>query len=319
MIKDCIKEGFTLANRNLQLVVIRIVVTLINLFAMLIFMGVPLVAIIAYLGIDLANAEELFPHLISNPLEFISRYFGAVLIAGISFVFYLAIVSLINLYVAGGTIGVLRSAVSSSDYRFSLSLFFKESGTHFTRLLWLLSLLLFVFSLALIILGIAGGAGFIAAQSLKSSESFIGIFLSSFLTVTATVISILVFIAGFMYTFYSMIISVMEERGAVESIKKTHDLLKSRPQAILLFFILFAGVITINILFFGIKIPFDMIPLLAPFVNLAITIVNSVFQSYVAVFVWSSLIIYYLKVQPVRDFFSNGAKDSVDEPGDYEI
>ena len=319
MITDCIKEGFALANRNLQLVAIRIVVKLINLFAMLIFMVVPLVAIIAYLGIDLANADKLLPLLLNDPLEFILKYSGAILIALISLVFCLTIVSLIDLYVIGGTIGVLRSATAESDYKFSLSSFFKESGSNFARLFWLLSLLLLILSLTLIIMSVAGGAGIIAAQTLKYSESLIGIFLSSMLTVTSIVVSIFVIIAGFMFAFYSMIISVMEGKGSTYSIRVACGFLKSRPQAMLLYLILFAGVIAIHIIFFGVKIPFNMVPFLAPFINIAITIINVVFQSYVAVFMWSSLIVYYLKVNTVRDFDSNGVKASHAGQGDLEI
>ena len=293
---ECIKEGFNIANKNLQLVFVRIVVTVINMVSFFIFLGIPVLFAIIYMGFDLAHAKDLLPFLIENPVKFVSRYMALIFLVGSSFVLYLTFVSILYLYSLGGTLGVLRASAVNIQYKFSLSSFFKEANRNFGRLFWLISLVslgatvLFVafavsgVIIAAIIHVLAGGGG-----------GILELFFSSFIMVSVTILSIIFFTACLIFTGYSMVVSVMNGNGSMDCIKKTFDFLKQKPEAFLFYFILFAGSIIANGLFFFLKMPFNAVPVLGPVMNISLTLFSAVFQSYLALVIWSSLIIYYVK------------------------
>jgi hypothetical protein len=87
----------------------------------------------------------------------------------------------------------------------------------------------------------------------------------------------------------------MNGKGAVDCIKKTFDFLKQKPEAFLFYFILFAGSIIANSIFFVLKMPFNMVPVLGPVMNIVLTLFSALFQSYLALVIWSSLIMYYVR------------------------
>jgi len=98
-----------------------------------------------------------------------------------------------------------------------------------------------------------------------------------------------------MFCVYSMVVLSVERKGAVDSVKKTFDFLKERPGAFLFYMVLFAGVVAANLVFFFLRIPFGVMPAIAPFFTLFISLLNAFLQSYITVVIWSSLIVYYVK------------------------
>ena len=78
MIIETIKDGFKLANRNLQLVIIRIIVTFINLAGLIVFLALPVLVAIAFLGFDIDQATDMLPSMLDNPFDIVSRYLGLV-------------------------------------------------------------------------------------------------------------------------------------------------------------------------------------------------------------------------------------------------
>ena len=296
MILECIKEGFNLANKNLQLVFIRIAVTIINLVSFFISLGIPVLFAIIYMGFDLAHAKDLLPFLAENPGKFVSRYMGLVFLVGSSFVFYLTFVSILFLYSLGGTLGVLRTSAVNIQYKFSLSSFFKESNRNFGRLFWLISLVSFGATVLFVAFTVSGVLIAAIIQVLAGGGGgILELFFSSFIMVSVIILSIIFFSACLIFTGYSMVVSVMNGNGSMDCIKKTFDFLKQKPEAFLFYFILFAGSIIANSLFFVLKMPFNAVPVLGPVMNISLTLFSAVFQSYLALVIWSSLIIYYLK------------------------
>lgn len=292
MIIGCIKEGFHLANRNYQLVLLRIIVVIINFISLLFFLGLPIIVAVAYMGFDLSHAVDLLPDFMENPLNLLSRYLGLVFLIGISFIFYLTFVSTIFLYSLGGTLGVLRNSAVNIQYRFSLSSFFKEAKIIFSRLFWLVSILFLIFIALFAAVIISGGvvAGFM--QGFSWSETTLKVFLSSFVFLSTIVFGIIIFFSWFIFTVYSILCLVIEEKGPADSIKNTFNLLKRTPQAFLFFIILLAGAIAVNLVFFIIMIPFGMLP----FLDIVLYCVSVVFQNYLAIVVWSALTVFYTKV-----------------------
>lgn len=294
MIIECIKEGINLTNRNLQLVFLRIAVTIINLAALFIILGVPVIIAITYLGFDWLHAKDLLPFFIDNPWEFVSRYLGLLFLIGMSFIIYIIFSSLLFLYVLGGTLGSLRNSAVNNRYRFSLSSFFREANGNFSRLFWLFTFMLFVIAILALMLVVSGGIMTVLVQA-SDFEETLQTFLNSFIAILFAIFGILLFLAGIVIGVYSVVAAVVERDGAVDSVRRASDFIKEHPQAILFYVILLMGFIIANIVFYGVRIPFDLIPFIGPLVNIVIYLVNAFFQGYIAVLVWSALVIYYIK------------------------
>jgi hypothetical protein len=291
MMIECIKEGFHLANRNYQLVFLRIIVAIINFISLLFFLGLPIIAAVAYMGFDLSHAVDLLPDLMADPFNLLSKYLGFVFLIGISFIFYLTFVSTIILYSLGGTLGVLRNSAVNVQYRFSLSSFFREANSIFSRLFWLVSILSLVFIVLFIVIILSGGvaAGFM--QGFSWAETTLEVFLGSFVFLSTIIFGVIIFFSWLILTVYSLICLVIEGKRPADTIKNTFNYLKKTPQAFLFFIILFAGAVAINLVFFIIMIPLGMLPL----VDIALYLVSVVFQNYLAIVVWSALTVYYSK------------------------
>jgi len=291
MIRECVREGFYLANKNIQLVVICVVVSVIHLISLVVFLGLPVIAAILYLGFDLAQAKDMFPFLATNPFDFISQYLGLIALMLISFLLYLSFSSLLFLYALSGTLGVLKWSAVNVQYSFSLSSFFKEAGINFSRILWLISLVLLVMTVVCIGVIITGGLAAAHANTMMETGSTVELFFSSFVFLSMVIFSILVLLAGLVFGVYSLVVLVTEQEGVLDSIGRTFNFLRQTPGAFLYYLILIAGFIAVYAVFYGLQIFLSVVPFIWP---LAYTL-SVLFQSYLAMVLWSSLIVYYVK------------------------
>ncbi|UCH79718.1 MAG: hypothetical protein JSW20_08135 [Nitrospiraceae bacterium] len=291
MIIETIKDGFRLANRNLPLVVVRIIVTVINFAGLAVFLGLPVLIAIAFLGFDLAQAKDLLPSMMDNPFDVVSRYLGFVFLLVAAIMLYMVFSSLLILYSFSGIMGVLRSAAVNTQYTFKVSSFFREAGRNFPRLFRVLSLVLLM-TLALIIFTlIIGGISATIMNTISGTESTIEVFFSSFITIFIAIMSIVIILASIIFTVYSLVISVVTMEGATASISSAYNFIKEKPQALVFSIILFFGMIAVNAVFFSLQIPIQFMPFMTPFVYL----LNALGQSYLIIVMWSSLILYYIK------------------------
>jgi hypothetical protein len=299
MIIECIKDGFALTNRNLQLVVIRIIVSVINVIALGVFLGIPVIAAIAYLGFDVAYARDMLPYMAHNPLEFVSRYLGLALLLVFASLSYLFFASMFFLYTLGGILGSLRNSFTNTGLKFSLPSFFREANANLSRLFWLLSLIFLGIMVLLISFAIIGGVMVLVMSALSAADGTLNMFLRSFAAVFMIIICVLTLLASVIFSVYSAVISVAEEKGAMASVKITLGFLKSKPQALLFFIVLILAVIAASLIFFSVQIPLRIIP----FMSVVTFLINSCFSSYLAVVMWGSLVAYYMRASgsPVYD------------------
>lgn len=291
MITECIKEGFKLANKNVQLVIISTVVSIINLVSFFVILGLPVVAALVYLGFDLAQARDMLPSILRDPSEFVSNFIGVIFLLVTSFVLYLAFTSVLYVYALGGTLGVLKDSAVNIQYEFSLASFFKEAKINLSRLMGLISVVMLGVIVLFIIFMITGGIAAAVINAVSKSRSMLEMFFSSFALLSIVVFSIVVVFAGLVFGVYSLVVLVTDGKGVVDSIGRTYNFLKQTPEALLFYLILIVGFIAANAVFFGIQIAVSVIPLFVPLVY----IINTVFQSYLAIAVWSFLIVYYVK------------------------
>jgi hypothetical protein len=295
MIIECIKEGFILTHKNWQLVLLRMIVALINIMVFFIFIGLPIFITITYLDMDITHAKELLPYLFKNPLEFISRYLGLVFLIAVAFIFYLVFSSLLFLYALSGILGVLKDSAVNIQYRFNLSSFFKGAKKYFFPLFWLICLLLPGFIIMFIIFIVSGGIGVTVLQTLVGTGTRIGMFFNLFFILSIIVFGTILLLTAIVFIVYSVMVSVIEEKGVLGSIKRTFNFLKDKPVAFLFYIILLIAIITANLLLFIIETPFNMIPVMKPLINVAFYLINTIFQSYLSIVLWSSLLVFYIK------------------------
>jgi hypothetical protein len=299
MIIECIKDGFALTNRNLQLVVIRIIVSVINVIALGVFLGIPVIVAIAYLGFDVAHARDMLPYMAHNPLEFVSRYLGLALLLVFALLSYLFFSSMLFLYTLGGTLGSLRNSFTNAGPKFALPSFFREANANFSRLFWLLSLIFLGITVLLIAFAIIGGIMVLVMSALSAADGTLNMFLRSFAAVFMIIICVLTLLASVIFSVYSAVISVAEEKGSMESVRMTLGFLKSKPKALLFFIVLIMAVIAASLIFYSVQIPLRIIP----FMSVVTFLINTFFSSYLAVFLWGSLVTYYMRASssPVYD------------------
>lgn len=289
---DYLKKGFILANRNLQLVFIRITVTIINIFGLLVFLGLPVALAVTFLGYEIIHAQNLLPYFMERPHEFLSRYLGFIIFLGISVICYLIFVSVMIIYTLGGTLGVLKNSAVDAQCRFSLSFFFREANKNFSHLFWLLSLESLIFTGLFIVFLIAGITSITSLHGFSDLANFTEIFFSSFALLSIAVFSIITFAAYLVIMIISVIVSTIEGGGSGDTLKKTFVFLRKNPQAVLLTLLLFVGLIAMNIGFFTFKFSLNLIPLFFPG-GIVLSIISAVLQNYLAVIAWGCLIVYY--------------------------
>jgi hypothetical protein len=283
MLIEAIKEGFHLTHKNWKLIPVRIAVSVINLLSFVFFLGIPGFIAVVYLGFDLAYAREMVPLLIKNPVGFFSKYMGLLSLILIAFSMYLIFSSMLHIYALSGTLGVLRSSAVASDSRFSLALFFREAGQHFTRLFWLLSIMLSGLIVLVAIFGFLGAIGGSFVMSIPDTGAYLTVFIKSFITVSYGIFGVIFLYTWVVVTAFSIMILVVEGVGAAASIRRTYTLLAERPGAFLLYLLLVTGLVAANL----IVAPFTLMPFLVP-------LVNAVIQHYLALVLWSSLIAYHM-------------------------
>lgn len=285
MVIECIKEGFHITHRNWQVILLKIAVTIVSLVGFFFFIGIPIAIAIAYLSVDIANIKDILPWIMSeDPMEILSKYLGLAILTFAALILYLTFVSVIALYVFGGTLGVLRNAALNIQYKFSLSSFFKEAKKLFFPLLWLFSIAFLVIIAIIIVLGILTVVIFFVTHAFSESGTRLSVFVTSFFSLLIISLSIIIGLVSLIFTVYAAIALVVEKSRVINSFKNAWNFLKSKPMAFLFYILLVISIIAVNIILTIFGGSFRMIPL-----------VLFAVQSYLGVVMWSSLFVFYIK------------------------
>lgn len=301
---DCLKEGFLITNRNLPLVFIKIIASIINLGGVFLFIGIPIMVAVTYLGFDIARLREIIPALINNPFEFISNYILLLALIIFSMLFYLVLSSLFLLYVFGGVLGILRLSITEPGFRFSLRTFFTEASRSFgrlIRLLFLLSLIALPFGLFLIA---SNGISVFFYRSITPDLGFMDTFIRTFMAVLIFIFSLIIGFAGLTIGVYSFIISVTEKRAALSSLSGAFHFVREKPGAMLFYLLLIVMILAMSTILYIFQMPLHLNPASGILTGVSIYILNLLFQSYMSVVLWSSLMAFYLKYRRTSSLFT---------------
>ena len=304
MMLECIKEGFNLINRSWQLILLRTVVAVINLFIILLFIGVPAFIAVVSFGIDIAQTGDIFRGIISDPAEILSKYLWIFALLSLSLIVSVTVISIITLYTYGGIMGVLRNSALNKQYKFSLASFFNEAGSLFFPLFWLLSFGLCIAIGAVIFFGILTGIFIFIIRAYDGIQSTFSIFVVSFFALSLITLGIIGALGGLILTVYSVISLVVERKGTIDSFKSAWNLLKNQPSGFLFYIIIFLGFIVINIILMIFGGVLSIIPLVGIAINIPYHLIYYVVQVYLNLVLWGALLVYYLKVKNRTDYNS---------------
>ncbi|RJQ51308.1 MAG: hypothetical protein C4526_09995 [Nitrospiraceae bacterium] len=288
---EYLKEAFNLANRNMQLVFVRLAATVINIIGLIVCLGLPVTVALSYLSFDIIHAENLFPYFVEKPHEILSRYTGLVIFFLISVISYILFVCIVIIYFLGGMLGTLRNSTVAPERKFSLSSFFRQANENFLRLFRLVSVESLVFMPLFTVLIIAGGAVVSDLHGVLQMESIFEVFFRSFALMSIAVFSAAAFIIYLVVMLISSVVSAVEGTGTVVTLKKTAGFLRKNPMAFLFSAILFIGLIVSAGVLLAFKIS------VSPFFpgGMVLFIISAVLQNYLSVVAWGFLVVYYIR------------------------
>ncbi len=257
-----IKEGFRLVNRNWPLIVIQFVMSVIGCVGFFVIVGLPLLAAVIALGLDVSELTKLSDFLVKaeSPLELLKEYLAVGLVVIAAVLVYLAFAIALWFYVFGGSAGVLGRALSLPGRRFSMKEFYSGGKRLFFPLLWYTSLVGLIFLGGVIVLGILGGL----LPALKFHETAFGLFLSVFFALLAVVAGILLTAATMAVVLFGAGLMAFGGGGASQTLRRTLKFLRERPSALGLFAVASAGYITVYFVFALMALPFNLIPVIGP-------------------------------------------------------
>jgi len=291
MIIESIKEGFRLTHKNWHVVLLNIGVGIINLINFFVIVGIPIVIGLFSLGIDIAQAKALLPEILENPSEFFLKYLGAAILIFVAFIIYLAVASILILYVFGGTLSMLRNTVVNRQYSFSLSSFFSEARKVFFSMLNLFSVAFLAIIAILIVFGISAGI----LISIVSAYDGIATTVSVFTTYFFILLGVTVVLVSIIFTAYTAIVLVVEKNRVTDSFRNAWNFIKNKPMAFVFYIILIIGIVAVNLLLIVLGASFGAAPIIGYIFLIPHWLISYVVQSYLGVVMWSSLIIYYIK------------------------
>jgi len=284
MIIESIKDGFKLTHRNWQLILIHVVMIFINIIAFFLLVAVPLFIVVTYLGLDITHLDDLIPIFINDPLKLITRYIGLVFFIITAIIFYLFAVSILYVYTLGGTLGIFKDSIIDPTHEFNLSSFFKEARRYFPHIFWLAFFTMLIVGGLLGIIIIFGGITITVLQSLDIRYPSIQLFFNYFISLFIIISGLLILYAAIVFTLFSFVISVFEDKKAIESIRATYCFLRDNTLAFFYYLLLMIGIGIVNFL----ALLLGVIPIIAPLLNIFV-------QSYLSVLLWSTLITFYIR------------------------
>ncbi len=293
MIIESIKQGFSLTNKNWQVILIEAVVAVISFAGLVFIIAVSAAAAVAMLGDDIANIQAKLPELLGDPVNFISKYIRLALIIFALFSVYLTVVSVLMLYIFGGKLGVLKNAVCDAQHKFKLSSFFKEGKRMFFPLLWLFSIMLAVF-LFLVILMFVGFIIYIQ-YSYNASGTASSVFILSFVSLLLIFIGTIGIFGSLIFTVYTAVAIAAEKAGVFSSFKKAFNFMKNKPMSILFCIIIFASIIASWIVLSVLGKLLAMIPVVGLVISILYQLLSYAVLIYLDIVMCGSLIFYYLK------------------------
>jgi hypothetical protein len=300
---EAIKDGFRLVNKNWQLVLIQLSMVFVSSIGFFVVVGIPLAIAFIFFSVDLtqfANVKNIF-NILKEPSDIISRYLGLFLIVLSSFLFYLILVSLLGIYVFGGSVGVIGRSIRERTSRFSVRVFFEEAKRLFGRLLGFTSVIGIIFIIAAFALGIVGGGIAALVSFAQTQDSTLALFIGTFFTVILVIAAAVIILGILAATLYGIASLFFKGTGAIQSVKEASRYLVGHPNAFWLYTILFAGYLIASFVLILLSYPFTLIPIIGTILSFPYQLISYAFETYLGLIIIAAMFSYYYSTEiPVR-------------------
>jgi hypothetical protein len=290
---DNIGRGFRLVHRNWQLVLIHAVMLVINVAGFLIFVGIPLIAGIAALGLDAAKLGELegFLENIGNPFDLISEYVGLFLVILLGIFVYITFVLVVWVYVLGGSAGVLGRAIKDPSSGFSMKRFFSEGRRLFFPLMGYMTVVGLILIGISILLGLLAFIAILLAKAIGPGDASIGFFFRVLFTLGIAALTTMTFFLVFALSAVGSAPLVLEGTGPMVSLDRGFKHLKNYPGCLWLLGMLILGYtgiqLVIGVIGYGIQFADGLL------LSLPYQIFANIFQGYLSLIFVAAVLVHF--------------------------
>jgi hypothetical protein len=292
---DIIKNGFRLINRNWPLVLIQLGMVFLTSIGFFIIVGIPLAIAFIIFGIDLTELTDMRDvfKIFRGPSVIMSKYLGLFLIVLASFLLYLLLITLVGIYVFGGSIGVLGRSLKDASLKFSMRTFFDEAKKIFLHLLSFTSVIGLILIVIAFFLGMLGGGIAAIVSYAQSQDSTLALFFGTFFSLILLVIALVLIIGILSVTLYGIAALFFKDTGALQSLKLATQFLTKHPNAFWLYTILFVGYLISSFLLILLGYPFTLIPIIGTILSFPYQIIYYAFETYLGLMIIATILSYY--------------------------
>ena len=292
---EAIKDGFTLINKNWQLVLIQVGMVFMSSIGFFIIVGIPLAIAFIIFGIDLTSltdTKDIF-RMLRGPSDIISKYLGLILIVIASFILYILVVAVLGMYLFGGSIGIIGRSIEDKTLKFNIRVFLDQAKRLFLRLLGFTSVIGLIFLVAAFFLGLLGGGIAAIVSFAQSKDSTLALFFSTFFALILLIIALMLILGILSLTLYGFASLFFKGTGAFKSINEAVRFLVKYPNGFWLYAVLFIGYLLASFLLILVGYPFTLIPVVGTILSFPYQLISYAFQTYLGLVIIAIILSYY--------------------------
>ena len=317
---EAIKDGFRLINKNWQLVLIQVGLVFMSSIGFFIIVGIPLAIAFIIFGIDLTaltETRDIF-RMLRGPSDIISKYLGLILIVVASFILYILVVSVLGIYLFGGSIGIIGRSIEDKTLKFNIRVFLDQAKRLFLRLLGFTSVIGLIFLVAAFFLGLLGGGIAAIVSFAQSKDSTLALFFSTFFALILLIIALMLILGILSLTLYGFASLFFKGTGAFKSINEAVRFLIKYPNGFWLYTVIFIGYLLASFLLILVGYPFTLIPVVGTILSFPYQLISYAFQTYLGLVIIAIILSYYYSKEIFIEHVEPVVESPVPEPPEQE-
>ncbi len=290
---EAIKQGFKVANRNWQLVLVRIAVTVLSCIGFFFIVAIPLVIALLIIGISPVFLSEIE----SSPDILMTQYFGIVVVGGLLLLIYILIVSTAGIYAFAAAAGTLARTVRDESQKFSMKVFFEEGKRLFSPMLRFISIMGLVAIGIIVCYAISGVVVAAVITYAKSQSLALSMFLGVFFALVGVISGFFILFGLLSLAVYGLAaISLKGSRPAAAVTETTRYLLKN-PSAFYLYVIMASLYIIFSLILALAGLPLKVVPFIGLLLSLPYQLLIYALQGYAGLFILAVAFVYYYQTE----------------------
>ena len=313
-----IKEGFQVAAKNWQLILVQFLFMFLGFLFMLIIVGIPLAIAFIIFGVDLTEMlrQPDLAGVFRIAGEMLSKSLPIVIFVVLSFILYAASLVCMSIFVCSGTIGLLAKTIQSGQY-FSLKLFWSEARRLFFPVFIFANIAGLGFTLFTMIMGVLSQSANQLVLLAETSEAAFSEFLSIFFGLLLGLTGLLVFIFILGITLYGFGYIAFNRPRPFRSLKQTVIFMFRNPASFLLILIMIGVFMAVLFIITMVSIFSASLPVVGTLLALPLNFVSQAALWYAIVIIMASLFLFYYRTGYLPSLPSSRSdQDALDKTND---